>query len=434
MAGRRRDGAASQARRAPAGSVSYRRELAPLVAIQSLGAAASFGIVALLARVAGPDVQGEFAVYKSLVDVQVAFLTLGLPSGFIYVINKGLYTTQSLLRLTARYAPLVFLVSAVLTTGYLLGRSVTLPGELSTNIALVVLAAGATTYWALVRGIVLTLSDGVAFAWVTALPPIVLMVVTVVGVESGAWSLPTSFAASAVVSVTTVLLLLRVVGVPPEGPVPADRRAAFRVLGQQSAHTLVQAVFLSGAIFTILWLMQHLDADVDDLGQFSVASLAVVGPNLLVGMVAPILYSRWSRSMSLDERRRIGRSAIRFAALLQLGALVALPLVVPGLTFVLGAQYRPAAVAMCIVFLAVLPLSTTRMMSPALQATGSTAVVTASWGARLVTPITLVPLAPVIDDVIIWAAVAMAAGEYVAMAVMLVLARVHLPRAPRQEI
>ncbi len=413
---------------------SHRRDLAPVVAVQSLGAAASFGVVALLARVAGPEVQGEFAVYKSLVDVQVAILTLGLPSGFIYVINKGHYSTRSLIRLASGYVPVILLLSALLTSAYLVNRGDALPGALTTNIALVVVAAGATTYWALLRGIVLTISDRMAFAWVTALPPIVLMAVTLVGVGSGAWSLPTSFAASALVSVGTVLVVLRTVGVPPESPMTADRSSALRILVRQSGHTLVQAVFLSGTIFTILWLMQHLGAEVDDLGQFSVAVLAVVGPNLVVGMVAPILYSRWSRSMSLAQRRRIIRTALRLAALLQVGTIVALPLVIPGITFLLGSEYRPGAVAMCIVLLAVLPLATTRMISPALQATGSTAVVTAAWGARLLTPIALVPLYRVLDDVILWAAAAMVAGEYVAMAVMLVLSRVHVPRAAPHEI
>ena len=273
-----------------------------------------------------------------------------------------------------------------------------------------------------------------AFAWVTALPPMVLMAVTLVGVGSGAWGLPASFAASALLSVGTVLLVLRAVGVPPGSPMTADRRSALRILIRQSGHTLVQAVFLSGTSFSILWLMQHRGAEVNDLGQFGVAALAIVGPNLLVGMVAPILYSRWSRSMSLAQRRRIIRSALRLAALVQVGAICALPLVIPGVTFLLGSEYRPGAVATCVVLLAMLPVATTRMISPALQATGSTAVVTAAWGARLVTPVALVPLHGVLDDVVVWAAAAMVAGEYVAMATMLVLSRVHVPRTASHEI
>ena len=429
---RRRDRARDQVQERQ--GASHRRDLAPVVAVQSLGAAASFGVVALLARMASPEVQGEFAVYKSLVDVQVAILTLGLPSGFIYVINKGHYSTRSLLRLASGYVPVIFLMSALLTSAYLVNRGDALPGAPTPTIALIVVAAGATTYWALVRGIVLTLSDRMAFAWVTALWPIVLMTVTLVGVGSGAWSLPTSFAVSALVSVGTVLVVLRAVGVPPESPMTTDRRSALRILISQSGHTLVQAVFLSGTTFTVLWLMQHLGAEVNDLGQFSVAALAVVGPNLVVGMVAPILYSRWSRSMSLAQRRGIIRTALRLASLLQVGAIVALPLVIPGITFLLGSEYRPGAVAMCIVFLAVLPVATTRVISPALQATGSTAVVTAAWGARLLTPIALVPLHGVLDDVVLWAAAAMVAGEYVAMAVMLVLSRLHVSRAAPHEI
>ena len=49
----------------------WRRTLAVNVAVQSLGAAASFGVVAMLARVAGPETQGEFAVFRSLIDFLV---------------------------------------------------------------------------------------------------------------------------------------------------------------------------------------------------------------------------------------------------------------------------------------------------------------------------------------------------------------------------
>lgn len=435
--GRRRDRAREQERT----GASRHLGLGRVVAVQSLGAAASFGIIALLARLAGPDVQGEFALYKSLIDVQVALLTLGLPNGFVYVAGKGLYSPRSLARLSGRYAPVAFLLSAVLSAAYLLSRGSPLPGSTGTNIALVVLAAGATTYWALLRGVVLTVSDGIAFAWVTALPPICLLVLALVGVETGAWRLPASFAISAVLAVATVLAVLRVVGLPDgvrrsapyagSGSVPSSAR---RVLAEQSAHTLAQAVFLSGTMFTLLWLMQHLGAAVDDLGQFSVAALAVIGPNLLVGMVAPILYSRWSRSMGLAGRRRIVRRTLRVALGLQLVAVASVPAVVPGITLVLGPEYRPAAVAMCVVLLAVLPLAATRVIAPALQATGSAAVVTAAWGARLLAPVLLVPLHAVVDDVVLWAAAALVAGEHVALAVMLGLGARHTPRGSVREI
>jgi O-antigen/teichoic acid export membrane protein len=410
--------------------VSYRRQLAPVVAIQSLGVASSFAIVALLARVAGPEVQGEFALYKSLIDVQVAFLTLGLPSGFIYVINKGYYSAREMFVQASRYAPAVFVVSTLITAAYLTTRSTPLPGDEGLNVALVAFAAGATTYWALVRGIVLTLSDGVAFAWVTALSPLVLMVVTLGGVGTGAWSLPMSFAVSALVAVLTVLALVAAVGLPSRRAkrAPGASASGARVLVEQSGHTLLQAVFLSGAVFSILWLMQLLGAGVHDLGQFSVTSLAVVGPNLLVGMVAPILYSRWSRSMDAGHRRRLVARALRFSVVVQIAALVSLPLVVPMITFLLGEEYRPAAVAMCIVLLAVFPLAATRVIAPALQATGSTAIVSASWGARLLAPVVLIPAFTLVEDVVKWAALVMAIGEYVALVVMLVLSTRERPR------
>ena len=103
--------------------MSARRNLILNVVIQTLGAASSFVVIAALARVAGPSVQGEFAVYKSLVDVQVALLTLGLPSGFVYVVNKGLVPGATLAKWSARSIPVSLLLAAVITLVYLNTRS-----------------------------------------------------------------------------------------------------------------------------------------------------------------------------------------------------------------------------------------------------------------------------------------------------------------------
>jgi O-antigen/teichoic acid export membrane protein len=203
----------------------------------------------------------------------------------------------------------------------------------------------------------------------------------------------------------------------------ATSTEAWTTLRKQSFHSFLQGLFQSGAIFATIVVMQVLGARVADVGHFNVASLAVVGPNLLVAMIAPVLYSRWTRTLTRATRGPLVTRSLRIAAVMQAMALLLIPVMTPLLTFLLGEDYRPAAVAMVPLLLAVLPLAATRIIAPALQATGDTSVASVAWGIRLAAPVVLVPLSWALDDIVIWATAVTAVGEYVALAVMLLLAR-----------
>lgn len=401
--------------------MSTRRNLVVNVVVQTLGAASSFVVIAALARVAGPSVQGEFAVYKSLIDVQVALLTLGLPSGFVYVVNKGLIPVTTLARGAARGLPVFLAVGLAISLGYLATRSELTEHGLAATAGLLAVAVAATTYYALMRGIVLTQTDGAGFAWLSALPPISLMVLAVTGVGTGSWSLAVSFAASATLAAGAAVALY--IRTRPAGPVSPASPQAVPVLRKQSLHSFLQGLFQSGAIFATIAVMQALGASVSDVGHFNVASLAVVGPNLLVAMIAPVLYSRWTRTLTRSTRGPLVVRALRIAAAMQALALPLTFVITPLLVLLLGEAYEPAAHAMVPLLLAVLPLAATRIIAPALQATGDTSIASVAWGIRLAAPVVLAPFALLIDDVVVWATVATAIGEYAALAAMLVLAR-----------
>ena len=197
------------------------------------------------------------------------------------------------------------------------------------------------------------------------------------------------------------------------------------VLRKQSMHSFLQGLSMSGAVFGMILAIQVLGGAVHDVGQFSVASLAVVGPNLLVAMIAPVLFNRWARSMTSSGRQRLIRQAVVVGLSLQLLVLPLLPFSVEVLTSVFGDDYWEGAVAMTPLLLALFPLVVTRVVAPALQATGDTSVVSVSWAIRLAAPWVLLPAAAWVDDVVLWATLATACGEYAAMGAMLLLARMR---------
>jgi O-antigen/teichoic acid export membrane protein len=411
-------------------STTTRRNLVLNIIIQTLGAASSLLVVVALARVAGPAVQGEYAVFKSLVDVQVALLTLGLPSGFVYVINKGLVPASVVARWSARGIPAFLLVGGLITTGYLVQRDGGARHDLAMTAGFLTVAVAATTFYALMRGIVLTQTDGAGFAWLSAFPSLSLMVLATLGVASGWWSLESSFAASGVIAAVAAVALHRSSRLRREAHVPLIVTVAgstWVTLRKQSSHSFLQGLFQGGTIFITIAVMQLLGARVEDVGHFNAASLATVGPNLLVAMVAPVLYSRWTRTLSRETRRPLLKRSLGIAVVLQAFALVLIPLAPALLAFLLGEDYRSAGVAMIPLLLAVLPLAATRIIAPALQATGDTSVATVAWGIRLCAPLALAPLAIwLMDDVVLWATCASASGEYIALAAMLVLERRQL--------
>ena len=163
----------------------------------------------------------------------------------------------------------------------------------------------------------------------------------------------------------------------------------------------------------------------------SVASLAVVGPNLFVAVgAAPLLFNRWARSMTSTGRQRLVRQTIVVALTLQVLVLPVLPFSVDVLTAVFGDDYREGAVAVTPLLLALFPLVVTRVVAPALQAGGDTSVVSVAWAIRLAAPWVLLPAADWVDNVVLWATLATACGEYAAMGAMLLLARRRSRLAP----
>lgn len=400
---------------------AWRRTLAVNVAVQGFGALASFGVVAVLARVAGPQTQGEFAVFRSLIDFLVVLMTFGLPSGFVYVVGKDLVAPHVLARWSARAIPLFLIVSGAAVLGYLWTRPDAHDNDLGSTVLLLTLATTASAFYALMRAVVLTCTDGAAFAWLTALPPILLFVLAVGGASSGAWTLPAAFAVTWLAAATASFALWWTHR--RRRPVVATVPGMSRVLRKQSVHSFVQGLCLSGAVFGTILAIQVLGGAVHDVGQFSVASLAVVGPNLFVAMIAPLLFNRWARSMTSTGRQRLVRQAVVAALALQLLVLPVLPFSVDVLTAVFSDDYRDGAVAMTPLLLALFPLVVTRVVAPALQATGDTSIVSVSWGIRLAAPWVLLPAATWVDDVVLWATLATACGEYAAMGAMLLMAR-----------
>lgn len=369
-----------------------RRLLALSVAVQSVGAIASLLVVVCLAVVAGPSVQGDFATLKAAHDLGVAVVTLGVPSGFIYVINKSMYTRQTLKRQALRYVPIAMLLAGIGMYAALKATGVG-QGALVASAVLMATASAAATYFLFERAILLTLSDGLVFAAFSSLPPVVLLC-TVLSLHSvGPVGLPAAFAISWLLNALLMegWLQSRLRSHEEELVTPEPDR--FRTLVAQSGHSLAQGVLMASVVFAPIAAIHWLTRGSSTVGIFSIVSMTITTPNLLLAMVAPILYNRWSKADTNVNVGSLMRSAFRGAMALQACGLALIPAVPWLVRAVLGPEYAPAADRISILICALAPLAFSRVVAPLLQATGGTGMVTAAWACRLAACALLLPLA-----------------------------------------
>lgn len=386
--------------------------------VQSLGVVATVALTILIANLGGPEAQGRFATYKSIHDLQILLLTLGLPSGIVYIVNKKLAGPNRLVPLMLRYS-LAVTVPGVLITG---GAVSLLLPELSTRevswaVLLLTIAVSSGVAFALLRSVILTQNDGFGFASISTLPNLLLLPLMALAVGWHFSSMPMAYLVADLVAASIaygyVRSLLRDTG-KESPPHPAARRA----LREQSGHVFLQSLMLGAQPFVTIFILQRAGAGHEVVGYFNLASMVLTAPNLLVAMVAPILYNRWAKELEPEGLVPLMRRVLRFGVGLQVLSLAfvpALPLLVSSIA---GSAFDPSAAPAGILTLGILPLLVTRWLGPAFQGLGRTRVLTLSCGARL----GLVTLSGVVfiwvDSLLIWTAIAWVVAEYAAMLIV----------------
>ena len=130
--------------------------------------------------------------------------------------------------------------------------------------------------------------------------------------------------------------------------------------------------------------MKKFGANTADIGYFSIASLMIVGPNLLVAMVAPVLFNRWSKVLTAEKIFPILKNILIFSIMIQALGLFFWPFLSPIIIFIFGADFAQTVPLMSILLFSVLAVLATRGMTPAFQGIGKNNWVTYSCGTRFI--------------------------------------------------
>ena len=352
----------------PVSASPLRRALAFAVIIQSIGAGLAILTVLGISRWLGSVAQGHFAIYKNWYEITTLALLFGTPQGIVYAINRDFVTPAFAMRIAVWLSlvavPVLFLLAIVeAPIGYLPQND----GFVSA--VLIALGCAGYVFHGLARSILLTRRDGVLFSLVSVAPTAGIALVIFVMTFIDRVNIGLAFAINGMGC--ALLGLLAIQGVEASDRKP---RAGWRtVLFRQSAHFLVQSLLLAGQPLIVFAFLQF-GAGVTAVGVFSFALVGLVAINALIGMVAPILYSRWSRA----ARARVLSHVNGIIARVALVAGIALSMgmyVFSHMTGLFGgAEFADAGSVVAILALGCVPLVFTRLAQPALAASGRTEV------------------------------------------------------------
>jgi hypothetical protein len=366
-------------------TTDVRRAIAISIIVQGLGSLAPFITVIGLARIAGPDVQGTFAVFKTWSDLVSTLVVFGFPQAFVYMINKKISSREELLNGVIFYvaiaAPLVFPVS-ILSIHY--GYIDPPPGQsiIFFGIAMSV-GMGALFLQRLVRGVYLTVDHGFLFSLITSAPSFFLMVTILAAATVSPFYYDVAFLVAGLL--TVVATIPWVVRIIRESPGYRFRLPLIpvRPLAEQAGYVFLQALAVALQPVITIIVLQRWGADLTTIGFFSASTIIIVGVNILFGLVAPILFNRWSATMESALMGRLQGYALKASLVLLVGGVILVPVVPFFVGILFGADYLEAAWAFQVMILSLGPVAYTRILYPAIHAAGFPARNSISCGIRL---------------------------------------------------
>lgn len=370
---------------------SLSRLYAVPVMLQALGTAATLGLTIGLARYAGPEIQAIFVKYRYWTDLCISLTLFGLPQAYVYAINKKHISTGALSILSGAYAASAFI--PIMFAAWLSLRTAVLTPIPNVQIWITASAtAGAVSmliYQRLERSVQLSQGGYITFSMITALPSLSLAGTYILIYGSfSEFRYDILYLIAAAISLALSFFLRRGEDIPRVRSrvrsATQEIRSSIGVLFTHSTHSVLQAALLTAQPAISALLIERFGGHLQDISFFNIATLAVVLCNLLFQYMTPLLFNRWSMGETAVDLRRPLMGAAIISLLFGIAAAATLPLLPDMLVMGLGPEYRQAGAALQIVALASAPVVFTRVLSPAIHATGRPDLNSISGAARLV--------------------------------------------------
>lgn len=385
--------------------------------LQGIGVMTSFLTIFALARVSGADVQGSFFTHKTFLDFSSAVIIFGLPQAFVFTINKEISDERALSAFSVAYCILAAIAAVVLSA---LHFTLEKTGGAAMLPSVAFMTVGITGYimHGLARGIILPKSEPSRFAAFSIAPQVSLFAACVSMAASGATDLLPAIALSGLISgMLGLFLILKRASIDFSrlGEVP------YLTLLSQSFQTFLQGVLYAAQPVITIYMLGSLGATDSVIGNFSIAVVLLSAVNTLSAMAAPLLFNRWSQSLTWGSFKTLERRTLVVAGALACIGAPAVFILSFAVTSLLGSQYSGAIAPVQVISLAILPLLFTRILTSAVHALGHPTINTISCATRLIVVAgSLFFLAALLDNILVAAAVAWLAGEWSAFVAQIV--------------
>lgn len=260
------------------------------ISIQSIGTLSSFVLVWSITHYLGLEKQGEFALFKSWIDLWIVISCFGLPQGFTYAINKLKVSPYCLKKFITYYLLPTFIITTI--SSYIwfhfINQSITL--SILQYLFVGIAIAGIVGH-GLLRGIFLTQNDNNLFAFISILPAISLLILTAISIIISQNALfPIIYLLSGVLSFIILFPLVKTI-----------QNTQKQVVPWKQIISNGNSVFLQGLAVTLLpvctyWLMHEFNMTQKEIGGFNIAIYFYLAIALPLNMIAPIFFNRWSKT------------------------------------------------------------------------------------------------------------------------------------------
>lgn len=381
--------------------------------VQIAGVLLSFITIIIVARWGGAAAQGVFFTYKTLVDFITTILLFGLPQAYIFLINKERATVSGITLFTYIYSVASILVALAAILFYLDSYRISDPGVLA--IATLSVGVGGYVLHGLARGIILTRAVAGLFSVFSVVPAVLLLIGIVFQFSDGSPNFPLAIGVTGFLSGMISAVWLSRMSKPRLRDLPS---LPYRALVTQSLHTFIQSsLYAAQPVLTVAMLRGRSGTDVD-IGNFSIAVTAFSAINVVVSVMGPVLFNRWTKSISWVQYSTLARRTYWFSGVLMLLAGIVVLAAGPVVDVVLGPAYQDAVLPIQLMAFAVFPLLSTRFLSSAVYALGHPGVNSLSCLARLgmVAAFFFVSYS-LTDNILASGAMSWVAGEWIAFAV-----------------
>ena len=365
------------------------RHVLDAMVLQGVGSFAVLACTILLARAAGPEIQGVFNTLKAEIDLLTALMIVGMPQALFFFLQKKLISSARVLRITLVQSALA-MSTVVSFHVWFRPVDVSLAQSLTTS-ALIGLAVAALLIQGNFRATLLATHSSRSFGFISALPGVLLLGFLLLSISVAPIRLTGSITVFAGVFACAYLIAaLMSIAMSLTGQRPDDvsDAARLRALLAYGISNCVPSILQSLCVVYVLYSIRTQLTDAAAVGVFSAALFTLAVGLTPLNYLIPLLFKYWI-SLSNDSRVRDLGLAVRVAAAVALiVAALAWIFERPVVDGVLGDKYLAYGNIFALLALSFFPQAIGRLLSVLFNSVGRPAVAIIGEAARTATLVT----------------------------------------------